>query len=174
MKAVRYNESDYVMKGYFERDIFMKIVEIGIKYKGYGRFYIPVGLKEKVQEIVQIEFSDNVVDWIHYGYHNEQAIKSSIFALQDLNGSYIYILAPEISISGIKKITQIPYFPINLSQIKQFNTLLNRKLYIEDFISNTDLSIDNPELKALLYNSKDGFYVHNIVNRVALYLYSNK
>jgi hypothetical protein len=174
VKAIRYNENNYVIKGYFERDIFMRLIEIGIIYRGYRRFYIPVGLKEKVNEIVQIKFIDDIVDWIHYGYHQEEAVKKSIFAVQDLNGSYIYILDPELTISGIKKITEIPYFPINLSQIKKFNIQLNRKLYIEDCISNTDLNINNPELKALLYSQKDGFCVHNVVNRVGLYLHTNK
>ena len=173
MKAVRYNENDYVMKGYyFERDIFMRLIKIGIKYRGYSRFYIPVKLKDKINEIIHIDFIDDIVDWVHYGYRNKEAIKNAIFAVQDLNGSYIYILDPEIEISGIKNITEIPYFPTNLSQIKKFNVQLCRKLYIEDCISNTDLNINNPELKALLYSQKDGFYIHNIVNRVGLYLHS--
>ena len=47
--------------------------------------------------------------------------------------------------------------------------------YIEDCISNTDLNINNPELKALLYSQKDGFYIHNIVKigRWGLYLHSH-
>lgn len=174
MKAIRYNANNYVMKDYFERDIFMRLIGIGVMYRGYSRFYIPVTLKEKVNEIAQIEFIEDIVDWIHYGYYQEEAVKKSIFAIQDLNGSYIYILDPELKISGIRKITEIPYFPINLSQIKKFNIQLDRKLYIEDCISNTDLNISNPELRALLYSQEDGFYIHNIVNRVGLHLISNK
>jgi len=172
VKAVRYNEKNYIMKSYFERNTFMRLLEIGISYKGYSRFYIPVELKEKVNEIIQIEFIDDVVDWIHYGYYQGEAIKKSLFAVQDLNGSYIYVLDPELTVSEIKKIKEIPYFSINLNRIQKFSIKLNRKLYIEDYTSNTDLNIKNPELKALLYSQKDGFYVHNIVNRIGLHLYS--
>lgn len=174
VKAVRYNEKNYVMKDFFERDVFLKLLETGVIYKGYSRFYVPVELKEKVGELAPIEFFDDVVDWLHYGYYQEEAAKKSLFAVQDLNGSYIYVLDPELTISGIKKIMDIPYFPINLSQIKKFNIQLNRKLYIEDYTTNTNLDVKNEELKALLSSQKNGFYTHNIVNRVALHIFSHR
>ena len=67
------------------------------------------------------------MDWIHYGYRNKEAIKNAIFAVQDLNGSYIYILDPEIEISGIKKYNKKFLISLtNLSQIKKFNVQLCR------------------------------------------------
>lgn len=173
MKALRYNQDNYVIKGYFERDIFNKLLEVGVKYKGYSRFYIPKQLKEQLSGIVQLEYVDDVVDWIHYGYSQEEAIKKSIFAVKDLNGSYIYIIDPNQNIAGIKKIKEIPYFYINLSKIRQFKTKLHRRLYIEDYLNNTDLKIKNPQLSALLYSQNNGFYIHNIVNRVGLDMYSH-
>ena len=172
MKALRYNENYYVAKGYFERNLFKRLLEAGVEYKGYSRFYVPVSKKEEVGNITSIDYIDDVTDWVHYGFPQEEAMKRAVFWAKDLNGSFIYIIDPDNGIADIKKITEIPYFYINFSKIKSFNIRLQRRLYVADFLSDTDLNIQNPELQALLYSHKNGFYIHNIVNRMALHIYS--
>lgn len=174
MKAVRYNEDTYVLKGYFKREIFKKLMNLGVKYEGKSIFFIPAKSIEQINSITSIEFIDDVVDWIYYGYYDDEAEKKSIFTIEDLNGSFIYIIDPDLAVSGIKQIKEIPYFYLNLAKIKQFNIKLNRKLYIEDFITKTNFKITNPQLNALLTNNEKGIYLHNVVNRIALDMYSSK
>lgn len=171
VKAVRYNKSNYVFRGYFKKPVFLQLLQIGVRYQGY-RFYLPVSKKEEASGLIPIDFVEEGMDWMYYGSRNEEAIRQALFYRQDANGIYHYILDPEQPFPVLRKVKDVPYFYMNYARISYFGETLSRPLYIEDYLRTTDLCLQNPELKALTDSPKEGLCIHHVVNRMGLLLYS--
>ncbi|QUH22123.1 hypothetical protein [Alkaliphilus sp. B6464] len=173
MKAIRYNDDLYILKGYFTKDTFKDLMNLGVKYENH-RFYIPVNVTEEVEITINVEFiDDNIQNFIYIGYHNPDLIKQSIISFKDLNGAYIYVFDEDVNIQSLKKIQEVPYFFMNMSNIQGTKDRLTKKLYLEDLLYNTGLNIEEEDLNKLLYSDNQTLYAHHIINRICLNRISN-
>ena len=166
MLAFRYDHDNYFFKSYFTKDIFKKLMGIGVKYSK-GHFFIPVNKKDEVKIVLpSVEFIDGEFSkYIFIGEFDKDIVQIATLNMPLYNGQYIYLIDCEKS-AGLINIKRLKYFNMNKLAVQQYNLKLEKPLNVQDLFYNTDIGFS--EFKELFYSQTKTLDLTQMINRICL------
>lgn len=112
---------------------------------------------------IEVEFVDDVREYIRYGNKNENYMLNCIFYIKDQFGNYIYV--DLYKNDELKEVSKHPSYYYNKIEIDYLN-IDGIEPTIENLTKNTKINVSVYE--NYFYNDKDYLDLYKIMNRIAL------
>lgn len=183
LKFFRYNEDFYIIDGRIENKILNILSIFNIVEKNELKVldscnivtpitYIPYKYSKKIKKMlsnfdINVLFVENIEDYIYYGEKNDKAILDSLIYYIDYKGNYIYFLDNNNLIyNNVFLIKNHAFYSLSIMELNNIINI-NKYLFIEDYIFNTNLPIEK-DYYDYFYNNFDKLDLYKIINRITI------
>lgn len=186
LKLFRYNKECYIFDGRVDSVTLNMLSMFGVVEKESIKelnncdivmplFCISKSMVQKINNFInktklniKIICVEDIKNYIYYGEKDEKSILESITYFIDDKGNYIYIIDRDnVNNTDLNLLMDHPFYLLSFAELNNIPKIENT-LYLEDYMFNTKLSVNDKYNSYIYYNNCDNLDLYRVINRIIL------